>query len=95
MGPYKFDPALEVHPDFAGCTKRPPTVLDNSTIYWGYWSKDGMRQGKGIQVWPDGSKYEGFWKNDKAHYMGRLIHADGDVYDGEWKEDKADGVGIY
>jgi hypothetical protein len=40
------------------------------------------RDGMGIQIWPDGSKYEGYWKADKANGRGRLIHADGDVYEG-------------
>ncbi len=40
-------------------------------------------------MWPDGSIYEVYWKNDKANGKGRLIHADGDVYLGEWVEDKA------
>ena len=41
-----------------------------------------IRQGKGRQIWPDGSMYEGWWKENKANGKGRLIHADGDVYDG-------------
>jgi hypothetical protein len=48
-----------------------------------------------MQIWPDGSMYEGYWKNGKANGKGRLIHADGDVYVGLWKDDKADGFGIY
>jgi hypothetical protein len=35
--------------------------------------------------------YEGYWKDNKAHGHGRLIHSDGDVYDGMWAEDKAHG----
>ena len=50
-----------------------------------------MREGRGIQIWLDGSRYEGYWINNKANGFGRLIHADGDVYQGLWKEDKADG----
>jgi len=42
-------------------------------------------------VWKDGSKYEGYWKNDMANGKGRLIHSDGDVYEGEWLNDKAHG----
>jgi hypothetical protein len=33
-------------------------------------------------VWIDGSRYEGYWKKDKANVRGKLIHADGDVYEG-------------
>lgn len=54
-----------------------------------------IRQGKGVQVWSDGSKYEGWWRDNKANGKGRLIHADGDVYEGEWKDDKAHGQGTY
>ncbi len=58
--------------------------LDNGAIYKGQWSREGLRYGRGIQVWVDGSKYEGYWRSDMANGMGRLIHADGDVYEGEW-----------
>ena len=43
----------------------------------------------------DGSRYEGYWKNDRANIKGILYHADGDIYDGEWLDDKAHGYGIY
>jgi hypothetical protein len=53
------------------------------------------RDGRGKQIWPDGSLYEGFWRNDKANGKGRLIHSDGDVYEGDWVNDKAEGFGVY
>ena len=70
--------------------------LENHARYEGEWivGRD-IRQGKGMQIWPDGSMYEGWWKDNKASGKGRLIHADGDVYDGEWLDDKAHGYGIY
>lgn len=69
---------------------------ENKAIFYGEWSVDkNERHGRGIQVWLDGSKYEGYWKNDKANIRGKLIHADGDEYEGEWLEDKADGYGVY
>ena len=70
--------------------------LENGAIYNGQWAlKANERDGFGIQVWSDGSKYIGYWKNDKANGFGRIIHADGDVYEGDWKDDKADGHGKY
>ncbi len=72
-----------------------PFELDNGATYAGQCNKEGLRCGKGVQCWPDGSKYEGYWKNDLANGKGRLIHADGDVYEGEWENDKAQGYGIY
>jgi hypothetical protein len=41
-----------------------------------------MRDGKGKQIWPDGSIYEGEWSMDKSQGQGKLIHADGDIYEG-------------
>ncbi len=46
-------------------------------------------------LWPDGSKYEGYFKNNMAHGRGRLIHANGEVYEGEWLNDKANGYGAH
>lgn len=58
-------------------------VMDNMARYTGEWHKTkNVRQGRGVQIWPDGSMYEGYWKDNKAHGRGRLIHSDGDVYDG-------------
>ena len=74
--------------------KRPMITIDNEAKYQGEWV-NSVRDGRGYQIWPDGSLYEGFWKNNKANGRGRLIHADGDVYEGEWKDDKAHGYGVY
>lgn len=57
--------------------------------------KDQMRHGHGVQVWPDGAKYEGEWSRNQANGKGKFWHADGDVYEGDWKDDKANGFGVY
>ena len=31
-----------------------PLELDNGAIYRGQWTKNGLREGRGIQVWKDG-----------------------------------------
>jgi hypothetical protein len=85
----------EVMHDNSVRLRRGPVEMENGAIYTGEWNNDNQRHGVGVQVWNDGSRYEGIWKHDKACGRGRLIHADGDVYEGEWKEDKASGVGIY
>jgi len=38
--------------------KLPALMLDNGAVYEGEW-RNGMRQGYGVQNWPDGSRYEG------------------------------------
>jgi hypothetical protein len=75
---------------------RPMVELENHARYEGEWQNDqDIRYGKGMQIWPDGSMYEGWWSENKANGKGRLIHADGDVYDGQWLDDKAHGFGVY
>ena len=45
--------------------------------------KDGKtRHGYGVQIWPDGAKYEGNWRDGLQHGKGKFYHVDGDVYDG-------------
>ena len=79
LGPYSFNMApRELAPNRK---MRNPVEFDNGTIYIGEWA-NGLREGKGKQIWTDGSIYEGWWKNGMANGGGRLIHADGDVYEG-------------
>ena len=90
---FRYDPSREDE-DRQRETKK-MIQLENGAEYEGQWDKQGRKDGRGVQVWVDGSLYEGYWKNDKANGRGRLIHADGDVYNGEWKDDKAHGYGVY
>lgn len=75
-------------------TLKDPANFENGVIYFGEWISE-KKSGKGVQVWPDLSKYEGLWNDNQANGYGRLIHSDGDVYEGEWKDDKAHGYGTY
>ena len=75
---------------------RPTMSCENKTIYYGEWdTKNNKRHGRGIQVWPDGSKYIGYWKNNQAWGKGKLIHPDGDIYEGDWEGGKPHGMGSY
>lgn len=38
-----------------------------------------MREGFGEQVWKDGARYVGEWKNNKAEGYGTFYHVDGDI----------------
>jgi len=76
--------------------RRSPVTFDNGSVYTGEWNAvTGVREGRGIQHWPDGSVYEGLWERDRANGKGRLVHANGDVYEGQWVDDKAQGRGVY
>ena len=74
---------------------KPITEIENGALYYGEWDKNGNKHGRGIQLSPDGSKYLGYWINNKANKKGKLIHRYGDIYEGEWRDDKAEGYGIY
>ena len=41
-----------------------------------------MRHGFGVQTWPDGTKYEGEFKYNKAQGKGKYFHKNGEIYDG-------------
>tara|TARA_B100000683_G_scaffold267291_1_gene300729 strand:- start:12958 stop:14313 length:1356 start_codon:yes stop_codon:yes gene_type:complete len=51
--------------------------------------------GKGLFESPDGSKYEGGFKDGRFSGAGKLVWPDGENYNGEWKEGNPDGKGIY
>ena len=55
----------------------------------------GIRHGKGVYRFDDGTTYIGNWVHGKKHGQGRLEMASGEVYDGEWKDDKMHGYGVH
>lgn len=44
----------------------------------------GHYDGYGLQIWPDGARYEGRYRKDRAHGKGTYRGANGDVYSGKW-----------
>ena len=43
------------------------------------------QRGQGTVEYTDGSKYVGWWKNDKRHGQGTWTFPDGSRYVGEWR----------
>ena len=50
----------------------------------GYW-ENGLRQGKGIFYYSNGSKYEGDWDKDYKHGHGTFTFEDGTEYEGRFE----------
>ena len=76
--------------------RSPIEYPNHKTKYYGEWDiAKNIRHGRGILAWTEGSKYIGYWVNDKANIKGKLIHNDGDIYEGEWINDKPNGKGTY
>lgn len=75
---------------------RPPVEYEDGSVFYGEWMKGTKnRHGRGIQLWEDGTRYEGYFQFNKANLKGKLIHSDGDVYEGNWLNGKAEGYGVY
>lgn len=53
------------------------------TVYSGYMNYKWQREGFGILIMPDGSKYRGFHKRNKLEGRGRLIGISGEYYEGK------------
>ena len=93
MEPFNWRMFLPNKNQLAGLETRSLTEIDKgSAVYQGQWNPTTQeREGLGVQIWSDGSRYEGLWKNGMANGYGRLIHASGDVFEGDWLDDMANG----
>ncbi len=49
--------------------------------------------GKGKYTWPDGTVYDGDWKDDIKNGEGKSTYPDGIVYEGDFKDGKMNGKG--
>lgn len=68
--------------DEPGLEFKQDIIFENGTQYKGQVRNGTIRHGYGVQVWPDGARYEGFWKDGVAHGRGKFYHIDGDIYEG-------------
>jgi hypothetical protein len=51
-------------------------------------------EGKGIETWMDGRRYEGDFKNGKKDGEGTFYWPSGQTYIGSWRLGKQHGLGI-
>ncbi|KAG7242286.1 hypothetical protein INR49_023961 [Caranx melampygus] len=57
--------------------------------------EEGRRDGFGVKVWLDGSRYEGEFVNGLKHGRGRYTWAQGEIYEGSFYKDYRHGDGEY
>ena len=71
-------------------------AFDDGCIYYGEWKKGtNIKHGRGIQLWDDGTIYQGQFANNKRCFKGKLSQPDGNYYEGEFYDDKKQGEGKY
>ena len=70
-------------------------LYPGNSIYKGTVNSRFQKEGYGKLYLPDGSIYEGFFKENKMEGRGRLTNIEGFVYDGEFKNGQANGYGKY
>eukprot|EP00826_Nyctotherus_ovalis_P016488 TRINITY_DN14771_c0_g1_i4.p1 TRINITY_DN14771_c0_g1~~TRINITY_DN14771_c0_g1_i4.p1 ORF type:complete len:314 (-),score=95.47 TRINITY_DN14771_c0_g1_i4:308-1249(-) len=95
LGPFDVSWDLE-NVKKEGLELRKATVESNNTLYHGYWNvHTGKKEGYGQKLFPNGTKYEGYWDNDEFDGRGRFIYENGDYFVGEWKNGMTDGIGTF
>lgn len=95
LGSLVIDPQVIDSFERKNLIKKNPILFQNNQIYVGTWNLRGKREGFGEMYWPEGSKFEGLFKDDMMNGQGRLMNCEGDYYVGNFEDDKANGYGIY
>ncbi len=72
--------------------KKEERQSDGTDVQSGCLSGD-CKNGQGVFAYPDGSKYEGHFQDNKFDGRGTFYFANGDKYVGNFKENYPDGIG--
>ena len=67
---------------------------NNGDLYKGEFV-NGKRQGFGICLFSNKEKYEGIWKDDLMHSIGKYTYNNGCTYSGDFRNGVAEGIGTY
>ena len=71
-------------------------IMENESKYEGEWDrKRNCIDGRGVQIWNDGTRYEGMWVDGKQHGYGRIVYPEGESYVGDWRNNQIEGQGTY
>ena len=52
-----------------------------------------MRHGWGVEIWPNGNRYEGDYDKDRMHGKGKMVTGAG-TYEGAYKDGFKHGTGV-
>ena len=83
------------------CRKNAPLLPESSrecklaTFLRRFIKGQKVKDGLGILIWADGSKYQGQFVQGQMQGLGRMIQANGSVYQGQWKNGMANGRGVF
>lgn len=66
-----------------------------SDAYEGELNPDGLPEGQGTILYPNGDRYEGQWLNGKKHGQGTMTYANGNVYTGQYENGLKHGKGTF
>ncbi len=67
--------------------------LPNGSLYSGDIKYGVIREGVGVNEWPNGDRYTGQWLNDNPHGKGYMRRKNGDEYRGEFAFGQYSGLG--
>lgn len=67
--------------------------LPNGSMYTGDIKYGVIRDGKGINEWPNGDRYKGEWLNDNPHGQGYMLRKNKEEYSGQFSFGQYDGLG--
>ena len=70
--------------------------MPDGSIYEGKINSTTLLQhGFGSQIYTDGSKYVGSWKEGRVEGKGKFTYASGNTYEGQVKNGMANGYGVF
>ena len=70
----------------------PPTIIEETGIYFGQWTLDkAYRHGIGIMYYDNDQKYIGQWANDKPNGKGKFFQGDSNYYEGSFLDGQFNG----
>ena len=91
----KLDPMPLLVSENSSEPPMPARGLPDGSVYKGQWDAVGRKHGRGIEIRPDGTKYNGLFRDGLPHGFGRLVKPNLEAFQGEFFEGRVNGQGTY